>query len=653
MIGFKEIENLYDEINRNHEVINEKISLELNEQLDQLINGNGFKRQNIFDLIEKFRIQYVYTQRIKYKNISCILSYLYFYRNAKDEYNLDLKNIKTAMTLILPYIQEYYHLSNENNDEYIHFIKSIKSFKKKGYQINMKNGEIKCDQAIKYIAQKLESKIQSLGINFITNLFKIIPKINEIFYQFPDSSKSLITPWGYLCNLGVKHTEKSKINNKDKEIVIFNNILNMSKEFVSLYKIQNFGLKEQIELSYTDGIGLVDLIQKQIYRDQTFKIEQYNPSSIYSFISFINDKYKDKTIEAIHMFFKEINKKKLDIFIDINEVCEALKSKYDTTTLKEVVERLTSKSPNYKFLTLNDYSKKDYSLKPFLYHNSNPIYINHNFFCVGFYHSVMKRLNEIGFNDSKLGYILEEFVDFSLSNQNVNLILGEKKYNITPEQREELNISSLELESDGIFYDEDNIFFMELKKRPLNQNSIGGDVYSTLADLSISLIHSQTQANKHLRYLKKYNRIDFTSGSKIELNERHISKLSVCSLDYGGLHSLQYVQQILLLFTTILLNNNPQFESSITLINKKLENYTKEIMQSVSDGIMENNPQGYMNCFFVNIFQLLELVEISKNNNTNLIKEINSVRQLRLNQSDFYMIDNFMREIKEQKTSVT
>lgn len=649
MYTFNDIEKIYDSVNIKVEHKAEDIPQQIKDAVDQLVKGTDVDRVTILKLIDQYTVQYLYTKKEKYKDILKLLNVIFITRNTHFEYTNDHAKLKDAISLLIPYINHYDHFMNENDFEYIHHIDAIKHFQKMGFKINVKEGEVQCKETTKIISKLIESKIQQLGIGFLVNLIIRINKIDNLFYIFPDSSeKTLLTPFGYLFNLGVKYTSTSKISDHVKSSNIFNEIIDISQNFAALYRLQNYGQKHQFQLQFSTPSKLTELITRQVCRDQTFKIEQYDPKSIFNFIEFINTKYADNTLKIIKSIFEElVDLNNIEYTIVVNDIIIKTKNIFHEADVEAVVETLTNEYPNKNLSTFFDYSNKNYHQKPFFKNEDKAVYLNNNFCCVGFYHATLKRLEEIGVNSINVGRLLEEFVESALQNNNINIITGEKKYNLDLSHRQQLGISSEMLESDGIIYNENEIFFMEIKKRNLNDSSLGWNIYSILEDLSVSLIHSQTQANRHLRFLTKFGKIDFIDGNSIEHKGRQISKISISSLEYGGLHALQYTQQILHAFSNAQIAMIQGQEKSINLINTKLAEFNLEINRSISDGIMQNNIiQEYMNCYFLNIFQLLYLVNLAKQSNSDLIDEIKTLRNIRLDQSDFYYANQRMRRIK-------
>ena len=58
-------------------------------------------------------------------------------------------------------------------------------------------------------------------------------------------------------------------------------------------------------------------------------------------------------------------------------------------------------------------------------------------------------------------------------------------------------------------------------------------------------------------------------------------------------------------------------------------------------------PNGMMNNFYINVFHLLFLINQSKINNKNLLDELTSTKNIRLNQFDFYYNYHFINDLRK------
>ncbi|HFF5212600.1 TPA: hypothetical protein ACGDM2_003687, partial [Acinetobacter baumannii] len=156
-------------------------------------------------------------------------------------------------------------------------------------------------------------------------------------------------------------------------------------------------------------------------------------------------------------------------------------------------------------------------------------------------------------------------------------------------------------------------------------------------DLAESLIKSQTQLNKHKRYISKFKEITFIDKQKLYLDDRKIFKISVSSLDYQSLHAPLVSRNFLSSIPTFTLKNTnkPELDSLVENINEKFTDFSEEI--SKPETISEiSNFNGMQNTYFINIFHFLFLIEKSREKNTDFIDELTLYSRTLLNQLDFY-----------------
>ena len=310
---------------------------------------------------------------------------------------------------------------------------------------------------------------------------------------------------------------------------------------------------------------------------------------------------------------------------------------------------LVNENPNIKFNNIDNLEFIDYKLKPFIKNKFGSLsFINHNFFFVGFYYVVLELLYQNGIDSKKQGFLIEFFAEEQLKSSANSFITGEKVYKLNKNQRNILGIKSEQLESDMIIYNDEKIGFFEFKLRTLVKESKAGNPYYILNDLSESLLKSQTQLNKHKRYLQEFSSINFNSGQKLKFKSQEIYKISVSSLDYQGLHNPTifhtFLQQIP--NYTLAPNEDLKIAKLVKNINENFSIYTKEIMfEKTKFEILE--PNGMMNNFYINVFHLLFLINQSKINNKNLLDELTSTKNIRLNQFDFYYNYHFINDLRK------
>lgn len=90
-------------------------------------------------------------------------------------------------------------------------------------------------------------------------------------------------------------------------------------------------------------------------------------------------------------------------------------------------------------------------------------------------------------------------------------------------------------ECDLVFEDEENIILVECKAKALTRGAMTGMQGDALLDFSGGLFASQAQALRHERILRSEEAIHFRDGTRLELRDRHITRLTVTLLDHGAL----------------------------------------------------------------------------------------------------------------------
>ncbi|MFM0091330.1 hypothetical protein PQR46_31000 [Paraburkholderia sediminicola] len=90
-------------------------------------------------------------------------------------------------------------------------------------------------------------------------------------------------------------------------------------------------------------------------------------------------------------------------------------------------------------------------------------------------------------------------------------------------------------ECDLVFEDEENIILIECKAKALTRGAMTGMQGDALLDFAGGLFASQAQALRHERILRSVGALHFRDGTRLELRDRHITRLTVTLLDHGAL----------------------------------------------------------------------------------------------------------------------
>lgn len=406
-----------------------------------------------------------------------------------------------------------------------------------------------------------------------------------------------------------------------------------------MYGVQKYSYA-QFEYIYSSPKSMIDLLSKQALADQAFKVEQYDSESIFSFISYVRKQYDYKEIEYLYEISKNILECKNNIPVLVNKKLDDLDRKYHNNLEFKVKDLLVNKNVNLDFVTIHDFGNLNFLEKPFLSNEEgNIFFLNHNFFYVGFYNVLFKILY-LKKQDKKQGELIERFAESQLYKTNDLFIEGEKKYKVSKTLRGKLKIPSHELESDMIVYNDNSIAFFEIKLRELVKKSKAGNPYSILEDLTQSLVRSQTQLNKHMRFLVENKEIKFNSDKYLKYNNQKIFKVSVSSLDYMGLSSRLVYINFLKLIVTFRLVVDSKFKKEIDFINKHFDEFTNEIKNNNKDeDILIGH--AFRDTAYLNVFQLIFLIHRSSLKKVSLIDEIMETRAFFPDQTDFYYYYKF------------
>lgn len=634
MIDFEFIIDIHNELS--HSNIDENLTLnDIYKKIEQLLIGDNSTLEFLFELRDAFLLEYLVFKNDTYIDIFDNLSLICDHFTISDKFNGDLNKLKEAYKYCIYSSKKNLHPPHGHENSKIKCLAdSILFFESNGIKNLLHNGKINFTIA-KKIEDIIDNQFKYIGINALPILFNVIPKLFETkFYSFIEESNSSVIPWGYILNKAIRHTYPLK-DSMDIILSRMNVAVNYSKHYIALYQFQNYDFSFS---QYTHGNhqSILKLIDKHVIGDQLLKIEQYDPKSILEYLSFINTKHKISELDlilelAIYIYSLEHNK-----HIDVTESINQIFTKYPNKVKKLVSSLLIHKKVNCEFKSIYDLGKTDFNRKPFIKVNSRYFFFNHSFFYIGFYYAFLEILYQINIDSKKQGLLLEEFAEHSLNSSKQNFI-SNNEYKVYKPQKTELNIKSDTLEVDLLIQNENSIALFEIKNRVLIKNSKGGNGYYILNDLVESLVKSQTQLNKHKRYLTKFKEITFKDKQKIILNNRDIYKISVSSLDYQSLHAPLVSRNFLSSIPsyTVDKTNNPELDILVKNINEKFSEFKNEI--SNPETIQEiTSFNGMLNTYFINIFHFLFLIERSKERNTDFIDELTRHRRTLLNQLDFY-----------------
>ena len=609
---------------------------EILQQFHVLLKGDNIRFSYFIELRDSFIVQYNLSNNKIYKEI---YENLYFILNNfkfEDNFNNNKDNFIFAYKYCLYAKEKNFfqptHLHISAKEKCI--CDSINFFKSKGINNLFHNGSINFRKVIE-IEKLIDKKFEDIGIDSIPVIFSMIGKLkNNKFYSFITEHTSPLYPWGYILNKAIKYTKPTNLAIKIRSIRL-SSALEFSKHYISLYQYQSYEFS-QFQYIHSSAETILKIIDKHVIGDQLLKIEQYDPKSILEYLKFINNRFNtpelNLTLDLANFIYSKVHNE----IIDITEEIETFYTNYSPDVVNKISRLVTHKSINQNFHTIYDLNKTDYKKKPLVQVNDRLFFLNHSFFFIGFYYVFLELLYQIDIKSNEQGIILEDFASHSLISTPLHFI-GNNKYKVNKPQRTVMGIAAESLELDLAIHNNKNIALFEIKNRVLTDPSKGGNGYNILNDLSESLIKSQTQLNKHKRFLLNFNEINFEDKQQLHLDNRKIYKITVSSLEYQSLHHPLVVQNFLrsLPYFSIELTNDPQKDELVKNINKKIKIFSEEILKPETINEIKE-PLGLHNSFFINIFHFLFLIEQAKSKGTDFIDELTLYHHTILSQLDFY-----------------
>ncbi|MEE3915744.1 hypothetical protein, partial [Pseudomonas viridiflava] len=218
----------------------------------------------------------------------------------------------------------------------------------------------------------------------------------------------------------------------------------------------------------------------------------------------------------------------------------------------------------------------------------------------------------------------------------------------------EINSSALSGECDYVVEGDNHILFIELKSKTLTSESRKGNIRSVLLDLTQSLLSSLEQSGRHEYAIRKLGFLEFDDGTRVDLKNRKIEKISLTVFDFNSLSDINLIQDILGFL--------PDFEfRSEDTSEAKIEHKINEVLQKLKH--QQNcaiftreyrTPYGRTINFNNRFFSAAQLITMLKHSKSTeqFIENINGTRQVGNSTKDWHFIfNNFVLDFSRKKPS--
>lgn len=605
-------------------------------------NKGDIKNYSFRELEKQLLRQYLWTGLSLHKKQYNVFDFIFTHNGVQDYYSTNDDDWINAIAMAI-YLFDKGHgyesddLSIKNINPVIYeSVIACKFFRSKGFNISIKKGVIKKNN-IPTIFDHLKLLAEKLGgityKSFVKKLIKPLYNKKSNLYEFNptitnnDQGNSLNTPYPYgliyqICLKYINEPPKYKTSEKINEA--YREFLDFSKKYASLFELQ--GSSHDFEMMLMrDTDNLLDKVTNIVQQDSIYKVEQYVPEDVFNFVKYIASKFEDEVSlqEVVQIFCRVVDLIRLKCSSNINSFS---KSTLDSSISEDFLQRFTFNGINREFNNIDKFDAVNFN--EYILVNVDDVYrIVHPQFSVISLYRILYKLLEDNMNDasnlsSLIGDYIEDYLKLKMQEKNFNAIYG-RNYKVYQPQRQSLNIVSEQLECDIVLDSSSHIVFMEVKKKELTKIAKKGNILFLLSDLSLSLLDSQYQANKHMRYITKFEEIKFyrvrdsnQPEITISLEDKEILKVSISSLDYLSLHSKDVFHKFIRLLYNkeIVLSNKYSIEEcdSISKFNESNHKLSKELYNENSKYQLEEE-LGFYNSYFLNVFHIIFMINRSTN----------------------------------------
>lgn len=562
------------------------------------------------------------------------------------------------LILILPdaYKIDYTHLRNHYAKRY-DIANAAKKLKAMGCEISFNGIEIVCGSGFREVVNLLESKIIYCGADFvISSIFGTLVSSNCYYpgyrryvitsnIAFSSAATQVMTPFGYLLNLAVKHIGKPgaartleqrsaglfEIEQLAQTIATIADARQYTTWETQIFnphamfdKIRSYALFDTIYAfpcaSLTIAIDYMENLFKWVDEDQFRGYNGFSIQDIIEVTKAIDYHTPDTGLQAVYL----------------SGIAKKLASSVPKDTIQKILSDFSHLPGqiNQDFVFTDDFVKETFGQKPLIQVSSTKFLLCDKSWCAMAFYEVLALLvrkldstqNE---SNIKIGKALETFVHRRLEAKGISYSYGSYEEQTAAEGEADLLI-----ESDNV------ITLVEIKKKALRRRSKGGSVIAALTDLAASLLEAQIQTGKVDLLIRKKGHIDLKNGKqrRVHLDGRQIERIALTQWDYGSFQDRSVIRNILIFFANHqVVLTAPENDTDLKAF-KKLEKFQKIHALQAND-LMELDPgftrNPYFNCWFLSIPQFLMLIDISKNE-SDFRDALRSTKSLTMSSNNFY-----------------
>lgn len=421
-----------------------------------------------------------------------------------------------------------------------------------GLRVEIENNDLKFDKEYMVTSQLSNWISQIGGVRFVEALLNLLPynqRKGRLMLvrqgNLPNPGAFVPEyPFGYLLNLGLRHT--SSIGSAEALKKHFGRVMNLSRDFcLAVYPYQSYSIWEKVfhrnetVLEYFQRLTLMDCLYYMQQSGKDFVLEMCNfliDQMVQSGMSLCADCTFEEYRQVMNMLAGKTDINKF-IRLKQTEIDVLQDKKRQAEILKMLCLEMGAVNINYEKPL--DYNKVNYNDRPFIMLKNGDVILYPTTIGVwGWYEMMMSLLRPSDTQiDNKVGLMLEELMHNKLHQKGIATKTGRYV------------VDKIEGEADVVIETQDKILLVEMKKKTITRAARQGHIYQIVLDFAGSLLYSQEQCVRTDTLLRRKGSIDLLIKKKVidnlEWLGRESDKITLTLSDYGTLQDRAVLKNVL------------------------------------------------------------------------------------------------------------
>jgi hypothetical protein len=512
---------------------------------------------------------------------------------------------------------------------------SIKRLVDKGCKVDIKDSNFHIISGFEAIIEEINEKVKNIGgvvlaqslFNHLNSHKKYSERFERYFIIREASGNSFDQrpqiPFGFLLNLSLKHLhEKPKIKNLQTQL---DEIVDLAIMIANSFGVQQYNFWE---FHFQSGETIIQFYTDIVLWDTMFTIPQCRPSVAldicYNLFSFITDNDFQNALGFTRTDFLSVSSEVNNLVTNVysptivyhSSICKSLKQ-IDKGKIQTILDLLSHQSDvNKKYNLPSDYTSIDFWKKPLIKLGATKFLLMNKSWCAPNYFEAITSPLRTKFKslkrdlDKELGEQLEIYLQHKLTTKGITITGGD------------YDVDGLHGECDLLIECEKAIILIEFKKKVLTGKAKSGVDIDLLIDLSQSILYAQVQAGRTEIILREKGSITLTEKNgntqTINLKDRHIERVALTQLEFGGFHDRSIFKHLLRALLTHSYETYSTDTKTIKKFDELKEKQAKWVEQYNKLCIIDTNypKHAFFNCWFMSLPQLLEVINLSFDNNS-------------------------------------